>query len=74
MSNNISEIRNFKLPCFDCFYGHNCKYYSDQLWVDYMIRYERTCPAIKYPYSSIYYSILEYKEEQKRRAERFSYS
>lgn len=66
------EIINLKIPCFSCAYGHSCKYYSNTLWDDWMFQHpEDGCPALKYPYESIYISALKQAEEAKKQ-KRFS--
>lgn len=67
MKRDLIDIIDFKLPCFDCIYGHSCKYYDNSLWVEYMARYENECPAIKYPYDSIYYAVIEHWQEEKNK-------
>ena len=63
----IDEIINLKIKCFSCQYGHSCKYYGSILWDEYMFSHpEDGCPAIKYPYESIYTALLKQKEEKKK--------
>ena len=44
------------MPCWFCPYGHNCKYYSDPVW-DQWIANNQICPAYNYTYGSIYRAI-----------------
>lgn len=58
------DLSKIKMPCWSCQYGHNCKYYSDPVWDQWIID-NNECPAKMYSYSSIYKAIQN-KEEEKR--------
>lgn len=49
----MEEFNNIYMPCWDCPYGHSCKYYQDSLW-DQWIVYTRCCPVYYYPFNYIY--------------------
>lgn len=62
------DYSNINMPCWICKYGHNCKYYSDSVWDQWIIN-NNSCPALQYEYTSIYKAI---KEEYKKKNERHS--
>lgn len=68
MSQKLCDI---SIPCFNCPYGHSCAYYSNVLWIHWILE-NRVCPAFTYPFDVIYYETLAYEkrrkeEEQKHR-------
>lgn len=52
------DCNNINMPCWTCPYGHNCKYYSDPVWDQWIVN-NNYCPAMYYEYSSIYKAIQE---------------
>ena len=72
------DPKKYYMPCWDCYYAHDCKYYKDSLW-DYWIADKKVCPAIYYPFDAIYIAnqdkILETMElpEKRRRENRTRY-
>lgn len=59
----MKEVGNIKIPCFDCYYGHSCKYYESALWIQWIFQ-NNQCPAYQYPLESIFYGVLQYKKQQ----------
>lgn len=57
----MKEVGDIKIPCFDCYYGHSCKYYENALWIQWILN-NNQCPVNQYTYDSILYSALEYKK------------
>lgn len=63
---NIEELCNIQIQCFKCEYAYNCKYYQNPIWDWYMISNPKDgCPAMKYPFDSLYLSLLNKKEGNK---------
>ncbi len=68
METEIEKIIHLKIECFECPYGHSCKYYTSALWDQYIFEHpEEGCPAKKYPFESIYIAALKIKEQNDRR-------
>lgn len=63
----IDEIINLKIPCFSCPHSHSCAYYGNTLWDEWLFQNpESGCPALMYPYESIYISVLNQMEKNKK--------
>lgn len=58
------DYSKYNIPCFNCQYVHSCKYYSSNLWIDWIFK-NKYCPTI-YPFNSIYgYSIRQKEDLEK---------
>lgn len=69
--NNGVSKNNYKIACFGCDFWYDCKYYRNQTWIWWIFNHpEEGCPAIKYPYDSIFYAIELEKKKKKEERER----
>lgn len=57
---------SINIPCFNCQYGHSCRYYANALWVQWILQ-NNQCPAFTYHFDALYFGVLE--QERKRKEE-----
>lgn len=53
----MSKYLDIWMPCFTCQFGHGCKYYENDLWVNWILK-KGVCPAFTYAYDALYYATL----------------
>lgn len=58
----MKDVGKIKIPCFDCYFGHSCKYYENALWIQWILE-NNQCPAYQYPFESIFYGVLQSKKQ-----------
>jgi len=61
----MKPVGDIKIPCFDCYYGHSCKYYENALWFNWILE-NNQCPANQYAFESIMWAL---KEEQYKKSQ-----
>jgi hypothetical protein len=61
---NLEEICNTNIQCFKCDKAYSCRYYQNPLWDWYIFNNPNEgCPAMKYPFESLYFALLEQKDK-----------
>ena len=68
---DFEELSKLKIQCFSCPKVYNCKYYQSSIWDWYMFTNPSDgCPAEKYPFESIYFSLMDQKNKKVSRCMR----
>lgn len=65
------ELKGFGVMCFSCNFAYSCKYYQNILWDWWIVANpEDGCPALKYPFDSLYKAIAAQKKYLKNKEEK----